>query len=62
MCWIIIFQNQVRLFLWMDVLQIELLPRPIALEVTCLHKDVQLLDFKSLGGGVVQLHYAVGHE
>jgi dihydrofolate reductase len=26
------------------------------------YKDVQLLDFKSLGGGVVQLHYAVGHE
>jgi dihydrofolate reductase len=25
------------------------------------YKDVQLLDFKSLGGGVVQLHYAVGH-
>jgi dihydrofolate reductase len=23
------------------------------------HKDVQLLDFKSLGGGVIQLHYAV---
>jgi len=23
------------------------------------YKDVQLLDFKSLGGGVVQLHYAV---
>ncbi len=26
------------------------------------YKDVQLLDFKSLGGGVVQLHFAVGHE
>jgi dihydrofolate reductase len=26
------------------------------------YKDVQLLDFKSLGGGVVQLHYSVGHE
>src|SRR5258708_2019441 len=26
------------------------------------YKDVQLLDFKSLGGGVVQLHYAVGRE
>ena len=26
------------------------------------YKDVQLLDFKSLGGGVVQLHYAVNHE
>jgi dihydrofolate reductase len=25
------------------------------------YKDVQLLDFKSLGGGVIQLHYAVGH-
>ena len=25
------------------------------------YKDVQLLDFKPLGGGVVQLHYAVGH-
>jgi dihydrofolate reductase len=25
------------------------------------YKDVQLLDFKSLGGGAVQLHYAVGH-
>lgn len=25
------------------------------------YKDIQLLDFKSLGGGVVQLHYAVGH-
>jgi len=25
------------------------------------HKDVQLLDFKSLGSGVVQLHFAVGH-
>ncbi|WP_141432283.1 dihydrofolate reductase family protein [Bacillus sp. 03113] len=24
------------------------------------YKDVQLLDFKSLGSGVVQLHYAVG--
>jgi dihydrofolate reductase len=26
------------------------------------YQDVQLLDFKSLGGGVVQLHYAIGHE
>jgi dihydrofolate reductase len=26
------------------------------------YKDAQLLDFKSLGGGVVQLHYAVGRE
>lgn len=26
------------------------------------YKDVQLLDFKSLGGGVVQLHYALSHE
>ncbi|HEX4204430.1 MAG TPA: dihydrofolate reductase family protein [Ktedonobacteraceae bacterium] len=26
------------------------------------YKDVQLLNFKSLGGGVVQLHYAVGHK
>jgi dihydrofolate reductase len=26
------------------------------------YQDVQLLDFKSLGGGVVQLHFAVGHE
>jgi dihydrofolate reductase len=26
------------------------------------YKDVELLDFKSLGGGVVQLRYAVGHE
>jgi dihydrofolate reductase len=26
------------------------------------YEDVQLLDFKFLGGGVVQLHYAVGHE
>ncbi len=26
------------------------------------YKDVQLLDFKSLGGGVVQLHYSIGHE
>jgi dihydrofolate reductase len=25
-------------------------------------KDVQLLNFKSLGSGVVQLHYAVSHE
>ncbi|AIQ14284.1 dihydrofolate reductase family protein [Paenibacillus durus] len=25
------------------------------------YKDVQLLDFKSLGSGVIQLHYAVGH-
>jgi hypothetical protein len=25
------------------------------------YKDVQLLDFKSLGGGFIQLHYAVGH-
>jgi dihydrofolate reductase len=25
------------------------------------YKDVQLLDFNSLGGGVFQLHYAVGH-
>jgi dihydrofolate reductase len=25
------------------------------------YKDVQLLDFKSLGGGVFQLHYSVGH-
>ncbi|MED1097346.1 MULTISPECIES: dihydrofolate reductase family protein [Bacillus] len=25
------------------------------------YKDVQLLDFKSLGGGVVQLHYSVSH-
>lgn len=26
------------------------------------YKDVQLLDFKSLGGGVIQLHYAIAHE
>jgi dihydrofolate reductase len=26
------------------------------------YQDVQLLDFKSLGGGVVQLHYAVSYE
>jgi dihydrofolate reductase len=26
------------------------------------YKDIQLLDFKSLGGGVVQLHFAVGRE
>jgi hypothetical protein len=26
------------------------------------YKDVKLLDFKSLGGGVVQLHFAVGRE
>lgn len=26
------------------------------------YKDVQLLDFKSLGGGVIQLHYAIEHE
>jgi dihydrofolate reductase len=26
------------------------------------YKDVQLLDFKPLGGGVVQLHYAIKHE
>ncbi|HZR38884.1 MAG TPA: dihydrofolate reductase [Ktedonobacteraceae bacterium] len=26
------------------------------------YKDVRLLDFKSLGGGVVQLHYAVSRE
>ena len=26
------------------------------------YKDVQLLDFKPLGGGVVQLHYAIGRE
>jgi dihydrofolate reductase len=26
------------------------------------YKDVQLLNFKSLGGGVVQLHYALGHK
>ena len=26
------------------------------------YKDVQLLDFKSLGNGVVQLHYAVGQK
>jgi dihydrofolate reductase len=26
------------------------------------YMDVQLLDFKPLGGGIVQLHYAVGHE
>jgi dihydrofolate reductase len=26
------------------------------------YKEVQLLDFKSLGGGVVQLHYSVDHE
>lgn len=26
------------------------------------YKDVQLLDFRSLGSGVVQLHYAVGRE
>lgn len=26
------------------------------------YQDVQLLDFKSLGGGVVQLHYAIGHK
>jgi hypothetical protein len=25
------------------------------------YKDVELLDFKSLGGSVVQLHYAIGH-
>lgn len=25
------------------------------------YKDVQLLDFKSLGGGVIQLHYAISH-
>ncbi len=25
------------------------------------YKDVQLVDFKSLGGDVVQLHYAVAH-
>lgn len=26
------------------------------------YKDVRLLDFKSLGGGVVRLHYAIDHE
>jgi dihydrofolate reductase len=26
------------------------------------YKDVQLLDFKSLGGGIVQLHFALGHK
>jgi dihydrofolate reductase len=26
------------------------------------YKDVQLLDFKSLGGGVIQLRYAVDHK
>ncbi|MCZ8519625.1 MULTISPECIES: dihydrofolate reductase family protein [Paenibacillus] len=26
------------------------------------YKDMELLDFKSLGGGVIQLHYAVGQE
>jgi dihydrofolate reductase len=26
------------------------------------YRDVQLLDCKPLGGGVIQLHYAVGHE
>ena len=26
------------------------------------YRDVRLLDFKALGGGVVQLHYAVGRE
>jgi dihydrofolate reductase len=26
------------------------------------YRDIQLLDFKSLGGGVVQLHYAVSRE
>lgn len=26
------------------------------------YKDAQLLDFKALGNGVIQLHYAVSHE
>lgn len=26
------------------------------------YKDIRLLDFKSLGGGVVRLHYEIGHE
>lgn len=26
------------------------------------YKDVQLLDFKPLGNGVIQLHYAISHE